>query len=122
MAVVNNNFEKWLQKKYGGHGKVKAHQGKIHDYLGMIFNHRERGKVKIDMNSYVEDMLEEFPEDLKKTDMARMLVTRDLFEEGQGDDLNMDCKEAFHRVVAKGLFVSKRARPDIHPMIATLCT
>ena len=25
MTKVNDNFEKWLQRKYGGHGKVKAH-------------------------------------------------------------------------------------------------
>ena len=60
--------------------------------------------------------------DLKKTDMARMPAANDLFNEEHGEDLNMDYKEAFHRVVAKGLFVSKRARPDIHTTIATLCT
>ena len=74
------------------------------------------------MTSYIEDMLEEFPMDLNKTDMARMPAAEDLFNEGQGNDLTMDCKEAFHRVVAKGLFVSKRARPDIHLTITTLCT
>ena len=122
LAEVNNEFEKWLQRKYGEHGKVKAHCRKIHNYLGMIFNYQEKGKVKINMTSYIEDMLEEFPEDLKKTDMARTPAAGDLFNEGQGEDLTMDCKEAFHRVVAKGLFVSKRARPDIHLTIATLCT
>ena len=74
------------------------------------------------MTSCIEDMLEEFPMDLNKKDMAKTPATEDLFDEGQGDDLTMDCKEAFHRVVAKGLFVSKRAKPDIHPMIMTLCT
>ena len=88
----------------------------------MIFDYQEKGKVKINMTSYIEDMLEEFPMDLNKKDTARMSATEDLFDEGQGDNLTLDHKEAFHRVVAKGLFVSKRARPDIHPMIATLCT
>ena len=32
---VNDDFDEWLQAKYGDHGK--AHQGKVHDYLGMIF-------------------------------------------------------------------------------------
>ena len=74
------------------------------------------------MTSCIEDMLEEFPMDLNKKDMAKTPATEDLFDEGQGYDLTMDHKEAFHRVVAKGLFVSKRAKPDIHPMITTLCT
>ena len=60
--------------------------------------------------------------DLNNKDKAKTSATEDLFNEGQGNDLTMDCKEAFHRVVAKGLFVSKRARPDIHLTIATLCT
>ncbi len=60
MAKVNNKFEKWLQSKYGGHGKVKAHQESKHNYFGMIFNYGEKGKVNIDMTSYIEDMLEEF--------------------------------------------------------------
>ena len=44
-ATVNTDFEKWLQRKYGEHGKVKAHRGKLHDYLGMNFDYSERGKV-----------------------------------------------------------------------------
>ena len=28
----------------------------------------------------------------------------------------------FHRTVAKGLFLSKRARPDIQPVMLALCT
>ncbi len=88
----------------------------------MVFDYQERGKVKINMTSYIKDILDEFPTDLKKTDTARMPAADDLFDEGQGEELNMDRKEAFHRVVAKGLFVSKRARPDIHPTITTLCT
>ena len=30
-------------------------------------------------------------------------------------------QENFHKIVAKGLFLSKRARPDIQPAIAFLC-
>ena len=42
---VNDDFDKWLQAKYGEHGKVKAHRGKVHDYLGMIFEYEEEGRV-----------------------------------------------------------------------------
>ena len=31
-------------------------------------------------------------------------------------------QEKFHKIVAKGLFLSKRARPDVQPVIAFLCT
>jgi hypothetical protein len=33
--LVNDQFEKWLNTKYGNHGKVTAACGKVHDYLGM---------------------------------------------------------------------------------------
>ena len=36
---VNGNIDEWLQAKYREHGKVKAHWGKVHDYLGMIFEY-----------------------------------------------------------------------------------
>ena len=121
-ATVNTDFEKWLQRKYGEHGKVKAHRGKLHDYLGMNFDYSEKGKVHIDMKSYVEDMINEFPIEMNKTSRASTPAAENLFDEGDGEKLNDSRREVFHKIVAKGLFVSKRASPNIHTMIATLCT
>ena len=57
---VNDNFLKWLNKKYGSHGEVKANCGKIHDYLGMKFDYSKKGKVCISMSEYMNRMVEEF--------------------------------------------------------------
>ena len=38
---VNDDFDEWLQAKYGEHGKVKAHQEKVHNYLRMIFEYEK---------------------------------------------------------------------------------
>ena len=46
----------------------------------------------------------------------------DLFSESKGATLDEPRKQAYHTFVAKGLFACKRARPDIHPAIAVLCT
>ena len=119
---VNDNFDKWLQAKYGEHGKVKAHRGKVHDYLGMIFEYEDKGKVKVDMSSYVKNMLEDFPVKLKKSQTAATPAGEGLYNLGQGRKLNKEDAKAFHTMVAKGLFVCKRARPDIQPTIALLCT
>ncbi|MGC8472764.1 MAG: hypothetical protein ACP5PM_10830, partial [Acidimicrobiales bacterium] len=35
---INDNFEKWLNKMYGAHGEVKTTRGKVHNYLGMVFD------------------------------------------------------------------------------------
>jgi hypothetical protein len=47
----------------------------------------------------------------------------DLFDKGDESKLlSKEQAEDFHMCVAKGLFLCKHARPDIHPTIAVLCT
>ena len=46
----------------------------------------------------------------------------DLFTEKESPKLEKKCKEQFHTTIAKGLFICKRAHPDIQPTIAVLCT
>lgn len=118
---VNDQFEKWLQGKCGGCGKAKAHQGKAHDHLGMQFDCRKKGKVKIDMPNCVQDMLDEFPVKFEKTQTAKSPADNTLFSKGNGKKPTATQSEKCHTVVAKGLFISKHARPDVHPTIAVLC-
>ena len=121
---VNDEFEKWLQRKYGGYKAVTAHRGKKFDYLGMVLDYSEKGKVRIDMTSYVKNMLECFPVKFSKMDKARTPANENLFNQGQKQrkKLNKQQAEIFHTTVAKGLFLAKRARPDIQTTIAYLCT
>jgi hypothetical protein len=74
------------------------------------------------MIDYVKGMIETFPEQLKSTQTSHVPATDDLFAAGDGKLLEKERKELFHTIVAKGLFLSKRARPDIHLTIAVLCT
>ena len=119
---VNDQFEQWLQDNYGQHGKVTSHCGKIHEYLGMEIDYTESGKVKFGMIKYVANMLEDFPEKMKNTDIAKMPAGNGLFNLGQGGKLNVERAEAYHTMVAKGLFLCKCTRPVIQPTIAVLCT
>jgi hypothetical protein len=70
---VNDQFDKWLQTKYGEHRKVTTHRGKIHEYLRMELDYTEDGIVKIGMIKYVENMLKEFPGKLRSTEKATLL-------------------------------------------------
>jgi len=72
------------------------------------------------MTAYVKDMLEDFPVSIKKT--AKTPASEKLMERGGGNNVERERKEAFHTTVAKGLFLCKRARPDIQPTIAVLNT
>jgi hypothetical protein len=121
-TIVNDVFGKWLNRMYGDYGEVKLHRGKIHDYLGMRFDFSEKGKVKIDMIDYIASMIDESSIKLRASDTAPTPAAEDFFAEGSGAKLNDKQREEFHTIVAKGLFACKRARPDIHPTIATLCT
>jgi len=119
--AVNDRFLAWLNKRYGAIKEVTGVRGKIHDYLGMTLDFRQDGVMKVDMTAYVEKMLKEFP--VKFGDMgAPSPAAENLLEKGNGKLLDKEKQEAFHKTVAQGLFVCKRARPDIQPTIAVLCT
>jgi hypothetical protein len=63
---VNDDFLLWLEKIYGNKdiAPVTATRGKIHDYLAMKLNFTEKGKLKLDMVDYVDNMVNNFPEEL----------------------------------------------------------
>jgi hypothetical protein len=111
-----------LNSKYGNHGKVTATCGKVHDYLGMELDYRKRGELKIKMTKYVDNMINDFPVELGKKDVAKTPAADSLFNLGTGAKLDTKRSEIFHTFVAKGLFLCKRARPDIQQAILVLCT
>ena len=119
---INDIFEQWLQENYGQHGKVVSHRGKIHEYLGMEIDYSQKGKVIFGMIKYVENMIEDFPVKLKITDTANSPAGDGLFDQGQGRKLPEERADIYHTMVTKGLFLCKRARPDIQTTIAVLCT
>ena len=119
---VNDDFHKWLEGKYGDPklAMVKAVRGKRHDYLAMNLDYSIPGKLKVDMITYVKNMVDEFPEEITP---SKCPWNGNLFKvDEKGTKLNKEKHELFHTFVAKGLFVSKRARPDIQPAIAYLST
>ena len=114
--TVNDEFAKWLEETYGQHGRVEIHRGKVHDYLGMKLDYSEKKKLKVDMRDYVKGMLDSFQIKFKEGETARTPTGDDLFGQKSSNDrkLQQDNSEAFHTIVAQGLFLTKRGRPDIH--------
>jgi hypothetical protein len=94
------------------------YRGKIHEYLGMEIDYSVKGKIKICMIKYVDNMLKDFPEKIKSTDTPITPASDGLSNEGQRKKLNQERADAYHMKVAKALFLCKRARPDIQPTIA----
>ena len=119
---VNDKFAVWLNAKYGSIKPCTIVRGKLHRYLGMLLDFRTDGKVKIRMDEYVQDMLDEFPIKFDESVKQETPAANDLLDAGRGELLPDKEREVFHSFVAKGLFLSKRARLDIHPTISVLST
>jgi hypothetical protein len=67
-------------------------------------------------------MLNNFPVELGKKDVARKPNRDNLFNLGTGAKLDSKISEIFHVFLAEGLFLCKRARPIIQQAILVLCT
>jgi hypothetical protein len=118
---VNDQFYEWCEKMYGSDetGHVKVVRGKVHDYLAMVLDYSQDGKLKIDMRYYIKDMLEKFPkrvEPNKKAPWSDKLFKVD----EKSKILDKDRKAIFHTFVMKAMFLCKRGRPDISPAICFL--
>ena len=119
---VNTVFGKWLNMKYGKHKPVELIRSNRYEFLGMNFDFTEPKVLKIDMCGHVDDMVDIFPIEFEENNTSASPAGEKLFEEGTGEALNKMEKEQFHTTVAKGLYISKRARPDIQLAVAVLCT
>ena len=62
---MNYMFDEWLNKIYGGYGKVESTCGKVHNYLGVAFDLSEKNKVDIDMIYHMNSMVDNFITKLK---------------------------------------------------------
>jgi hypothetical protein len=115
---VVSEFICWIKEQCDKIGEVKVKRGNVHEYLGMKLRYNIPGQVSIDMIDYVKHMLEGFPKaQVEKSSKSRW--SDNLFEvDEKSVALNDSEQELFPTVVAQGLFLCKRARPDIAPAIA----
>ena len=92
---------------------VAEHRGKIHDYLGMIFDFSEKGKVSVNMIEYIKNIINDFPEEIvgiKTSPAADHLF--DIRDSSEARPLPEEQVMAFHHATAQLLFLSARARRD----------
>ena len=123
--VINGIIE-WLKDKYEDKdiGLMKLTCGKRHNFLGMLLDYGVKGEVKVDMQEYIGKMCTDFEGYLSTTmKKVKTLVAPHLFHVREGIK-KLDKKRAkiFHNMIARGLFVTKRAKGDIHTAISCLTT
>ena len=98
---------------------ITAHKGSVHSYLGQTFDFSLPKRVKVTMEGYVNDMLEEYEiEGCAATPAVDKLFSID----DESKSLSKELAEDYHSRVAKMLYLAKRVRPDILTAIAFLST
>jgi hypothetical protein len=108
---------------------MKMTRGKVHKYLGMMLDFAISKIVKVNMLEYVDEIIgswdkacSELNDGYKAISGCKRIATaapNDLFKVDE-DAVKLDQvrAKAFHNITAKGIYVTKRVRPDISLSIA----
>jgi hypothetical protein len=106
--LVVDNIIALIEEQYG---KMVVTHGNQRTYVGMDIEFTNDGEAKIFMTKYLKEAIDAFPEDCNT--LAKAPAASHLFE------VNDECArineadiKKLHSIVAKLLFVAKRARPD----------
>ena len=119
-----------------GSGKMTVSRGKVHKYLGMNLDFTVKKQVKISMVEYVKEVIAAWDKAPKLDEDGFTIVTskrgcktkasaapENLFKTNEdAKKLMTEMSTAFHNIVAKALYLVKRARPDASVSIAFLTT
>jgi hypothetical protein len=98
---------------------ISVHRVAVHSYLGMTFDYRTRGQVKVTMQGYVDSILDMYDVQGAATSPA----TEHLFDINDSSPrLDRELSVEFHTIVAKLLFLVRKVRPNMMPPIAFLTT
>ena len=121
---VVSDIIKRLNGRHGKEAPLTETRGEIHDYLGMTIDYSVDGKVIFRVDDYVAGILAEARDEAVMNGEAVDPAADHLFavNEDNPDKLEPTDADHFHTMVAKLLFLSKRARPDIQQAVAFLTT
>ncbi len=134
-AVIDDTIA-WLRIEYesifeDGSGQMKVHRGKTNKYLGMLLDFSHKGQCRVTMHDYIDQILQAYDLAIKDHNDGYQIVEKCHAKTNAAPDnlfvVNKDCEKlsneaaaAFHTIVAKALYITKRARPDISLVIAVL--
>jgi len=93
---------------------------KVQSYLGMNIEVQDHAII-VDMHYYIEQLLSEVS---SKLTSYKTPAAKECFQIATTNSplLDNDAKKKFHTMVAKLLYLAKRARPDLLTVVSFLCT
>jgi hypothetical protein len=134
-AVIENTIA-WLRNEYesifkDGSGQIKIQRGKTHKFLGMSLDFSHKGQCQVTMHDCIDGILQVYDLAIKDNDDGYQIVEKRRAKTSAAPDnltvVNKDCKKLsneaaadFQTIVAKALYITKRARLDISLVIAFL--
>ena len=126
---ANDKLIEAIRKEYetifeDGTGKMKVSRGKVHEYLGMTIDFRTKGQVKVTMFKFIKEILAEFEKAMPEArGIKSSAAPANLYTVSETSEKLRETQAVlFHRLVAKTLFATKRARPDTGTAISFLTT
>ncbi len=115
--------------------QIKVHHGTTHKYLGMSLDFSHPNQCRVTMIDYVDEIVVTYDKALKdlsdgfnavtkKKNVARTIAAPDdlFIVDKDAEKLSEEGVMAFQNLIAKKLYVSKCARPDVSTAIAFLTT
>ena len=109
------SFYQYLRKVYM---ETKIVRGQVLDYVGMTFDFRKVGEVKVTMENCVNDILA----DCGVSKVASTPGSPMLFDIRDTTKVSSEESKWFHSYTAKLLYLSKRVRPECLTTVAFLTT
>ena len=121
MDTIDGLIKDLSQKFKTNFQELTVTKGKVHDYLGINIDYSNNEYVKFTMYNFLEDVLSEARPDMNGR--SKWPANAKLFDvDVTSTKLNVRDQDYFHWMVARLLFVAKRAQPDIQVAVAFLCT
>jgi hypothetical protein len=110
-----------LDCEFGKETPLSKSRGKIHDYLGMTLDFSTDGQVTVTMIDYIKMMCMDLPKEMIGS--AATPAANHLFriDNKNATPLDKERSEQFVHLTMQLLFLSQRARPDIHTAVSFLC-
>jgi hypothetical protein len=118
-CLAIDEIERVIQGLKDKYKTISAKRGVKHSYLGISFDFSERGKVRVTMEGYIADVLRT----CEVSGKAATPATEALFTVSPDSALlDTKRKETFYSHVAKLLYLSKRASPELLTGVTFLAT